>query len=168
MKTFIVLAASAIALASGLCLEDDEVVAMCTVGTDIGKDTLFGTNLPMLAFSLTHKSLKVRSLRQLQLHVRMALQQEEGGERVKERARDRRSAPLLRRSGRRFRRRWEVKRYLIFGSLKNFIMVQMSCVSSSRLAGWMRAMSLTMPLLWLTLLAFPRRYILPTKSVDCR
>merc|ERR1711860_192842 len=36
MKTFIVLAASAIALASGLCLEDDEVVAMCTVGTDIG------------------------------------------------------------------------------------------------------------------------------------
>merc|ERR1711971_1050885 len=36
MKTFIVLAASAIALASGLCLEDDEVVAMCTVGTPIG------------------------------------------------------------------------------------------------------------------------------------
>merc|ERR1712179_894615 len=36
MKSFIVLAASAIALASGLCLEDDEVVAMCTVGTDIG------------------------------------------------------------------------------------------------------------------------------------
>merc|ERR1711894_750482 len=36
MKIFIVLAASAIALASGLCLEDDEVVAMCTVGTDIG------------------------------------------------------------------------------------------------------------------------------------
>ena len=48
MKTFIVLAASAIALASGLCLEDDEVVAMCTVGTDIGKDTLFETILPML------------------------------------------------------------------------------------------------------------------------
>ena len=43
MKTFIVLAVSAIALASGLCLEDDEVVAMCTVGTDIGKDTLFET-----------------------------------------------------------------------------------------------------------------------------
>ena len=38
MKTFIVLAASAIALASGLCLEDDEVVAMCTVGTPIGEE----------------------------------------------------------------------------------------------------------------------------------
>ena len=73
-----------------------------------------------LALSLTHKSLKVRSLRQLQLHVRMALQQEEGGERERARVRDRRSAPLLKRSGTRCRRRWEVRRQLLYLSFMEF------------------------------------------------
>ena len=46
--------------------------------------------------------------------MKMALQQAGGGvrarERVKERVRDKRSAPLLRRSGTRCRMRWEVER----------------------------------------------------------
>merc|ERR1711936_1428841 len=124
MKAFIVLAASAIALASGLCLEDDEVVAMCTVGTDIG------SKLEAAAAACENGPAAGRSRKQ-----------EREKARVRVRVRDKRSAPLLRRSGKRCRRRWE-----------------MSCVSSSRLAGWMRAMSLTMPLLWLTLPACLRRF----------
>ena len=63
-------------------------------------------------------------MRQLQLLVRMVLQQAGGWERerVKERARvrDRRSAPLLRRSGTRCRRRWEVRRQLLYLSFMEF------------------------------------------------
>ena len=53
-------------------------------------------------------------MRRQQLSVRMALLQVEGGARERERAkvRDRRSAPLLRMSGTRCRRRWEVKKTL--------------------------------------------------------
>ena len=53
-------------------------------------------------------------MRRRQLFVKMALQQAGGGERVrvreKARVRDRRSAPLLRKSGTKCRRIWEVER----------------------------------------------------------
>merc|ERR1711868_274427 len=119
MKTFIVLAASAIAPASASRMTR------------------------LLPCALSAPPL-VPSLRRPQLSVIMmvALLQAGGGarERVRARARDRRSAPLSKMSGTRCRRRWE-----------------MSCVSSSRLAGWTRALSLIMPLPWLTLLHCLRR-----------
>merc|ERR1711976_181037 len=120
MKTFIVLAASAIALASGLCLEDDEVVAMCTVGTDIG------SKLEAAAAACENGPAAGRR---------------RGKGKGKGKGKGQKKCPTVEEV-------WEKVQEEMGDELCVFQQI-----------GWLdRALSLTMRLLWVTLLPFPRRF----------
>lgn len=176
MKTFIVLAASAIALASGLCLEDDEVVAMCTVGTPIGEERNMIQHWSCAwycSFCLITKRPEnlwlFKIFKGSKLEEAAALCENGSAEgrrknskskgKGKGKGKGQKKCPTVEDVWNKVQEDMGGKKMLLFRFRFwiQIIMIQMSFVSSSRLAGWMRAMSLTMPLPWLTLLPCLRR-----------